>query len=335
MEATSNVGVSGREGPGDSPHTTSGVARCTITSRAVQVLIVEDEGLVAKDISRALVRLGYNVVGRVPSGEEAAHQATLLKPDLILMDVHLRGELDGIGAAKLIRHGIDVPVVFLTAFSDKETLDRAMSAQPFGYVVKPFQQVELRCAIEIALNRHRMESAVRNSEATFRRLSTIDELTGLPNRRGFTELAEQQLKVARRYRQPLVLCFADLDGLKFINDQLGHAVGDEAIRAGASVLRETFRGADIVARLAGDEFAVLAIATSEATLETALRRLTENLAKFNASPHAFKLDMSIGMAHHDTEQDHDICALMSRADAAMYAQKEYKRSLAPAALGPR
>jgi two-component system cell cycle response regulator len=335
MEATNDVGVTGREGPGDISNATPGMSPCRATRPAVQILIVEDEGLVAKDIARALVRLGYDVVGRVPSGEEAAHQAMLLKPDLILMDVQLRGELDGIGAAKLIRRGVDIPVVFLTAFSDKETLDRAMSAQPFGYVVKPFQQVELRCAIEVALNRHRMESAVRSSEETFRRLSTIDELTGLPNRRGFIELAEQQLKIARRYRQPLVLCFADLDGLKLINDNLGHAAGDEAIRAGAGVLRETFRGADIVARLAGDEFAVLAIATSEATLEIAVRRLAENLARFNASPHAFTLDMSIGMAHHDAEHDHDIRDLMIRADAAMYSQKEYKRSLAPARVDAR
>lgn len=269
------------------------------------------------------------MLARVASGEDALHHALAGKPDLILMDIHLRGELDGIATAKLIHEQLDVPIVFLTAFSHKDTLARAMQAEPFGYVVKPFQQVELRCVIEVALNRHRMIAMMRESQEKFRRLSTIDELTGLPNRRGFSELAEQQIKIARRYRQPLVLCFADLDGLKFINDNLGHAVGDDAIRGAAMVLRETFRGADIVARLAGDEFAILAIASSESSLDGALARLSQNLAKFNATPRPFKLDMSIGLAHHDADIDHCLQDLLARADQAMYAQKQFKRSLAP------
>ena len=266
---------------------------------AKQVLIVEDERLVAKDLARSLLRLGYNVVARAATGDEANHLAQLWKPDLILMDIRLRGELDGVETAERIHEHSDVPVIFLTAFSDRQTIERAMRTRPFGYVVKPFQDVELRCAMEVALNRHEMERTVRDSEAAYRRLSTIDELTGLPNRRGFSELAEQQLKVACRYCQPLVLCFADLDGLKSINDRLGHSAGDAAIRAAAGVLRDTFRGSDIVARLAGDEFAVLAIASAQSGVDCALQRLTQNLSRFNATPRPFRLDLSLGMARHD------------------------------------
>ena len=299
---------------------------------AKQVLIVEDERVVAKDLARSLLRLGYHVVARAATGEEANHLAQLWNPDLILMDIRLRGELDGIATVERIHEHSDVPVIFLTAFSDRQTIERAMRTRPFGYVVKPFQDVELRCAIEVALNRHQMERQVRDSEAAYRRLSTIDELTGLPNRRGFSELAEQQLKVACRYRQPLVLCFADLDGLKVINDRLGHSAGDSAIRAAAVVLRDTFRGSDIVARLAGDEFAVLAIASAQSGVDSALQRLTTNLSRFNATPRPFRLDLSLGMARHEVGVDEGLDDLLARADADMYAQKQHKRSLSmPAA----
>jgi two-component system, cell cycle response regulator len=294
-----------------------------------RVLIVEDEGLVARDLTCELMRFGYDVVARAATGEEGTRQALFAKPDLILMDVSLKGSMDGIEAARQIREQLDVPIIYLTAFSDNTTLQRAMDTQPFGYVVKPFHPVELRCTIEVALNRHRTESAARDSEAQYRRLSTIDELTGLPNRRGFCELAEQQLKVARRFHQPLVLCFADLDGLKAINDTLGHAVGDDAIRAAAGVLKDTFRGADIVGRLSGDEFAVLAISTSAAGGDCALRRLSHNLAMFNAAERPYRLEMSMGMAHHDVDVDERLSDLLARADAAMYAQKNIKRSLTP------
>jgi len=309
-------------------HASAGGPSESITpAPAKQVLIVEDESVVAKDLARSLLRLGYNVVARAATGEEAEHLAQLWKPDLILMDVRLRGQLDGIATVERIHEHSDVPVIYLTAFSDRLTIDRAMRTRPFGYVVKPFQDVELRCAMEVALNRHEMERAVRHSEAAYRRLSTIDELTGLPNRRGFSELAEQQLKVACRYCQPLVLCFADLDGLKSINDQLGHSAGDAAICAAASVLRDTFRGSDIVARLAGDEFAVLAIASAQSGVECALQRLSQNLSRFNATPHQFRLDLSLGMARHEAGVSEGLDALLARADADMYAQKQRKRSL--------
>jgi len=293
---------------------------------AVGVLIVEDDGLVAKDLARALVRLGYHVIGRAATGEDGARLAKLFEPRLILMDINLRGRLDGIATAKLIGERSNTPIVFLTALSDKQTLGRAMQVQPFGYIVKPFDEVELHCAIEVALNRHRTENAVRVSEQAYRHLSSIDELTALPNRRGFCDLAEQQMKVARRYQQPLVLCFVDLDGLKQINDTLGHSAGDDAIRAAAHVLRETFRGADIVARLSGDEFAVLAIANSQSSLDSALHRLSDHLERFNAAAPPFTLAMSVGMVHHDMAREECLADLLCRADAAMYAEKQRKRS---------
>jgi PAS domain S-box-containing protein len=128
------------------------------------VLIVEDEGVVAKDIETCLQRLGYEVAGWATSGDEAVEKADRERPDVILMDIRLRGEMDGIHAAEAIRRDHDIPVVYLTAYADDVTLRRAMVTEPFGYVVKPFSERELHTAIEIALYKHRTELEHRRRE---------------------------------------------------------------------------------------------------------------------------------------------------------------------------
>lgn len=136
---------------------------------ATGILIVEDERVVARDIEGALSRLGYRVVGIASSGEEALRVARQESPGLVLMDIHLRGEMDGIETARQISQELAVPVIFLTAFSDGETVERATATEPFGYIVKPFREVDLRCQIELALRRHEriagLEDANRELEA--------------------------------------------------------------------------------------------------------------------------------------------------------------------------
>jgi diguanylate cyclase (GGDEF)-like protein/PAS domain S-box-containing protein len=158
-----------------------------------------------------------------------------------------------------------------------------------------------------------------------RRLSTRDELTGLLNRRGFVELAEQQLKVARRSCSELLLIFADLDGLKPVNDALGHAEGDRALMDAADVLRQTFRDSDIVARLGGDEFAVLAEA-GEGSWGTLWRRVQEGTDAFNRrGERPYRLSISLGCARFGVGDPCDLEALLRRADAAMYQEKRERR----------
>jgi PAS domain S-box-containing protein len=129
-----------------------------------RLLIVEDEGIVAKDLQQKLQTWGYHVVGIASSGEEALHGAEELRPDLILMDVRLRGHVDGIQAARTIGSQLGIPVIYLTAFSDDETLQRATDSEPFGYVTKPVRDVDLRNAIVVALYKHRMEARLRERE---------------------------------------------------------------------------------------------------------------------------------------------------------------------------
>jgi PAS domain S-box-containing protein len=124
---------------------------------AHRILVVEDQRLIAADIENTLKKLGYVVVGNVASGEDAISKSDHLRPELVLMDVRLRGEIDGIEAAEIIRDRFNVPVVYLTAYADEETIIRAKKTTPFGYLVKPFNERELRATIEIAFYTHQME----------------------------------------------------------------------------------------------------------------------------------------------------------------------------------
>src|SRR5437762_1913616 len=129
---------------------------------AKRILIVEDEGIIAKDIERALHKLAYHVTGIVSTGEEALTHVLDTRPDLVLMDIMLKGDVDGIEAAQRIRQQFGLPVVYLTAFGDPTTLQRATATAPFGYVLKPFEDRDLYASVESALYRHQMERDLRS-----------------------------------------------------------------------------------------------------------------------------------------------------------------------------
>jgi diguanylate cyclase (GGDEF)-like protein len=293
------------------------------------ILIVEDEGIVAQDLKEALSRLGYRIAGIASEGNQAVAMAEQLQPELVVMDVGLRGEVDGIQAARMMQEHSHVPIIFLTGHRDSETLQRAVLTGPLGYLIKPFQEDELRCAIEVAIHKHRAERAVREREEALLRnaellqtLSLIDELTQLRNRRGFFELAQQALKVAQREHYAMGVFFMDLNGLKRINDTLGHQAGDQALRDTAEVLRATFRSSDILARIGGDEFVAMAHVHSTQDLHALSGRLREHLHEFNKTHRRpYPLNISVGMTLVDIPTEEDLESLLARADAAMYEEK--------------
>jgi len=122
------------------------------------ILVVEDETIVAMDIEERLTRMGYVVTGLSSSGKEAIMLAEARRPDIVLMDIHLKGSMDGICAADEIRRQFRLPVIFLTAYSEEKTLERAKQVEPFGYILKPFKETDLKSTIEIALYKHRSET---------------------------------------------------------------------------------------------------------------------------------------------------------------------------------
>ena len=165
----------------------------------------------------------------------------------------------------------------------------------------------------------------KQMEEEIRALSFRDPLTALYNRRGFITLAEQQLKAATRVQRKMLLTFLDVDGLKWINDTLGHEAGDKALVDAAEVLRRTFRESDIIARVGGDEFAVLAIDMTDLDPELLPNRLQRTIDAFNTDESKpYRLSLSWGMTVYEPGTAQSLDQLMSAADALMYAQKKAK-----------
>ena len=169
-------------------------------------------------------------------------------------------------------------------------------------------------AIECVLEQSQLDKELRS-------LALTDDLTGLHNRRGFLALATQQLRLALRNAQGLLLFFVDVDNLKETNDSFGHHEGDLVLGRVADALKETFRDSDIVARLAGDEFAVLAADTSSPDQDAMLRRLENSLTKLQANERRYDLSVSVGVVRFDPKQSVSLEELLARADEAMYENK--------------
>jgi diguanylate cyclase (GGDEF)-like protein/PAS domain S-box-containing protein len=162
-------------------------------------------------------------------------------------------------------------------------------------------------------------------EEDLRSLSLKDELTGLYNRRGFITLAAQELKMADRLKRGIFVLYGDLDGLKVINDTLGHEGGDMALRETAVILKESFRNSDIIGRIGGDEFVIIPIGTAGDNLDVITSRLQKNIDIQNGkSNRNYTLSLSIGIAYYDPEHPVTIDELLTMADSLMYAQKKNK-----------
>ena len=205
-----------------------------------KILIVEDESIIAEDISDSLISLGYSITDIVYSGEEAIHSATEFRPDLVLMDVNLQGEIDGITAAEEIRSRFQIPVVYLTAYADENTLRRVNATKPFGYIVKPFEEKNLHTTIQIALHRHQH-----------------DCLTNLPNRSLLREQLSQVLDQQKELPAIIPVMTLSLDKINRINSTLGHDIADSVLCKVAQRLSNCTENIKIVARLESAEFAIV------------------------------------------------------------------------------
>jgi diguanylate cyclase (GGDEF)-like protein/PAS domain S-box-containing protein len=179
---------------------------------------------------------------------------------------------------------------------------------------------EIVAVYDDVTERKRMEDEIRA-------LSITDQLTGLSNRRGFLALAEQQLKIADRTKKEILLVYIDLDGMKWINDHLGHKEGDNALIEVAAVLKETFRSSDIIARMGGDEFAVLAIDMTEGNADIQMARLQDQIDMHNGRENrGYNISISAGCSCYDPANPCSIDELMASADERMYEQKRSKKS---------
>jgi diguanylate cyclase (GGDEF)-like protein/PAS domain S-box-containing protein len=165
----------------------------------------------------------------------------------------------------------------------------------------------------------------KKTEEEVRALAFLDELTGLYNRRGFFTLVEQELKIANRLKKEMLLLYLDVDDLKLINDTFGHHAGDIALIDISSILKETFRESDIIARIGGDEFTVLAIQTDGTNTKILHTRLQDNIKSYNANgKRRFRISISMGVVSYYPESPRPIHVLLKEADTLMYEQKQKK-----------
>lgn len=232
------------------------------------LLIVEDQIVVALDLEERLERNGYKVCGIAISGVEALALARQYRPALALMDIRLQGEMDGIQTAQILRSEMNVPVIFLSAHSDEATLQRAKLTAPYGFLLKPFDERELRLNIEMALYKHDHERQltaaredIRRAKVSIDELATRDPLTGLANRRSLAARFEHDRIISERSGVPLSMLLIDIDHFTAINERYGHVSGDVYLKVLAAVLRDCVREIDLVARIGGEAFVVLLPAT--------------------------------------------------------------------------
>ena len=194
------------------------------------------------------------------------------------------------------------------------------------------RDVAILAMTEVELRSEIMEH--RRTEEALRTMSLRDELTGLYNRRGFTEIAQQQMLLATRVGKRILLLYADLDDFKAINDTFGHAEGDRALVAAAGILRIVFRKADLIARLGGDEFVGLALHNSDAVADLIRTRLDATLRVHNAQGLPYTLAMSVGFADASPDAGTTLEHLIAEADEALYRQKRGKREAGRGQRGP-
>jgi diguanylate cyclase (GGDEF)-like protein/PAS domain S-box-containing protein len=214
------------------------------------------------------------------------------------------------------------------AFSTGESSQYEYKSHRDGkYFFQTFSPVKKENGERIAVTVVSKEiTSLKKMEDKLRILSFTDELTGLHNRRGFFALAEQQLKQATREKKRRFLLSADLDNLKTINDTMGHKEGDLVLLESAIILKKSFRDSDIIARIGGDEFVILATETQEASIESLTTRLIENINTHNAkSNKSYNLSLSFGLTHFDPENATSVDELLSKADSLMYEQKKKKQ----------
>jgi two-component system cell cycle response regulator len=287
----------------------------------MRVLIADDDPVLRHALGRQLAKWNFEPVPCANGLEVRTMIKEQTLPPLVLIDWNMP-DVDGLTLCGEIRAMPEASTVYLILITSNRSRTDVVSGLTGGaddYIVKPFDWEELRARVNIGARTAALQERLRI-------LAIQDDLTDLYNRRGFATLADRHLALARRKRQSLMLIAADIDDLKSINDNYGHAAGDQAVRAAAHILRTTYRSADIVARLGGDEFAVFPLEASNECAELLLERLRKNLETYNAeSSTGWKLSMSAGIARLDATKCETVQQLLEEADQALYEQKRVRR----------
>ena len=288
----------------------------------VTVLLIEDSEVDAALVSEMLAHargLRAKVIryDRLDNGLVQLQKGGV---DIVLLDLSLPDSRGLETFEQVSPMAPDVPVIVMSSHRDEDLAVTAVRNGAQDYLMKGQVTIEsLARSIQYGLERHRLLHSIRG-------LSLIDDLTGLYNRRGFLSLGQSHLRLAQRGCRRFVLLYADLDGLKDINDTFGHREGDVALIKAADILRATFRNSDVVARLGGDEFVVLAVEAASDTDQQLLNRLQQQLDQFNRDSRLpYDLSMSAGVAGYEFTCPLTLEEMLAQADQALYAKKRGRR----------
>jgi diguanylate cyclase (GGDEF)-like protein len=292
-------------------------------------VLVADDDPDARESMALLLGEDHEVL-TAPDGLIAVEIARLEHPDVVLMDLFMPN-LDGFQALDRIRSDpatSDIPVIFVSARGDDAVKVRSLDLGAVDYLQKPFSDRELRARLERTLRLVRSQTALREMAQT-------DALTGLANLRAFRARIQEEVKRATRYRTPLTCVMADMDHLKPVNDELGHAAGDRAIAAVASVIREELRETDFGARYGGDEFVVLLPHTSAEEGRIFAERVNTRLKEthLELAGRRIPLGASFGVACLEGDGG-DPDALLRESDVALYQAKRAGRGRVVVAESP-
>ncbi len=286
-----------------------------MSKKVIRVLLVEDNPSDAHLLLRTVhkVDCGQLHFTHVECLNAALTHLVERNTDVVLLDLSLP-DSQGLATVRGVRAcAPSVPLVVLTGLSDEDMATKALREGAQDYLVKG----EIDGRMLLRALRYAIE----------RNLALFDDLTGLHNRRGFVALAEQHLKLTRRSGRPFLMVFIDVDGLKQINDAFGHLEGNRALAEAGEVLKESFRQSDILARIGGDEFAVMMPDASGESAEIVKKRLERKAEIRTAQAQLrYKLSLSVGIVCCEGSREYSLLQLLAEADARMYENKQSKRS---------
>ncbi len=307
-----------------------GVRPATGAPGRPRLLVVEDEAD-QRDALAELLEMDYQVA-TARDGEEGVRVARADPPDLVLMDL-VMPRMDGFAALEALRgdhRTAEIPVIFVSARGDDVTRVKGLDLGAVDFLAKPFSDRELKARIERTLRLARRQTQLRQ-------LAQTDALTGLANLRAFRARLEDEVKRAQRYGTPFTCVMADMDYLKPVNDELGHAAGDRAIASVADVIRTELRETDFAARYGGDEFVVLLPHTTESEGRVFAERLCDRLREtaLEVTGRRLTVAASFGVAELGPgAPDEAAEELVRRADEALYAAKRAGRGRVAVAGAP-
>ncbi|WP_154717325.1 EAL domain-containing protein [Sterolibacterium denitrificans] len=286
------------------------------SSKGALVLIVDDDRSTRATLRYALQRSGFSVE-EAADGQRALALLDRSIPDVILMDA-MMPVMDGFATCTRLQdhpRGKNIPVLMITALEDTQSIERAFAVGASDYIPKPLNLAVVSQRIKRVVEAQRAEKHVRH-------LVFNDSLTGLPNRVQFADYLHRAIEHARGTQQLLAVLFLDLDRFKFVNDTLGHEVGDRLIKAVAGRIRNCVRASDCVARLGGDEFAVLLDELDDpASALNAAQKIRRSLTSaFEIDGQDIFVSTSVGIALYPADGA-DVSTLLRRADTAMFSAK--------------